>query len=186
MYDHLKRCTAWYDTFMYIIIFFHQNPILKSMQLDFKVLWYIIPQVWYLKSKILLSKPEAEFKELQILFLKGRKNMIVSDPPSKKSNTWLTTVPLIKYELYINVLFVSTVYFHLRVFCKSDLRAFSAFESPNGKTHGTKNFKVRVRKTTISSIFIIRLRFQEYHFKSGIVFLAQNYTHGPLITLTVH
>ena len=119
MYDHLKRCAGWYDTFMYIIIFFmwniffHQNPILKSMQLDFKVLWYIIPQVWYLKSKILLSKPEAEFKELQILFLKGRKNMIVSDPPSKKSNTWLTTVPLIKYELYINVLFVSTVYFLL-------------------------------------------------------------------------
>ena len=173
-------------------VYVHNHIFSSKSDSEINATWFQSSLIHYstskipMKSKILLSKPEAEFKELHISFLKGRKNMIVSDPPSKESNTWLTTVPLIKYELYINVLFVSTVYFHLRVFCKSDLRAFSALESPNGKTHGTKNFKVRVRKTTISSIFIIRLRFQEYHFKSGIVFFAQNYTHGPLITLTVH
>ena len=132
MYDHLKRCAGWYDTFMYIIIFFmwniffHQNPILKSMQLDFKVLWYIIPQVRYLKSKILLSKPEAEFKELHILFLKGKKKHDCKWPSKQKeqyliNNSTLDQVWII-YQCFVcfNCLFSLAGFLQkwlARIFC---------------------------------------------------------------------
>ena len=85
-------------------------------------------------------------------------------------------------------LFIFTCGFSAKVTCVH----FLLLRVPMEKLTELKTLRGRVRKTTLSSIFIIRLRFQEYHSKSGIdlfctkLYLQSiNYTYSPLITLTV-
>ena len=82
---------------------------------------------------------------------------------------------LIKYELDINV-FVSLNCLFL---CKSDLRIACLYEAMEKLT---EMITLRVRKTTVFSRCLIKLRFQGYRWKSDIAIFAWRV---PEITLTV-
>ena len=76
---------------------------------------------------------------------------------------------LIKYELDINV-FVSLNCLFL---CKSDLRIACLWEAMEKLT---EMITIRVRKTTVSSRYLIKLRFQEYRWKSDIAWRVPEIT----------
>ena len=57
------------------------------------------------------------------------------------------------------------IYFYLRFFCESDLHVF-----------GSNQENLRVRKTTVSSTFLIRLWLQGYRCKSDIFILSWRVT----------
>ena len=82
---------------------------------------------------------------------------------------------LIKYELDINV-FVSLNCLFL---CKSDLRIACLYEAMEKLT---EMITLRVRKTTVFSRCLIKLRFQGYRWKSDIAIFAWRV---PEITLTI-
>ena len=92
------------------------------------------------------------------------------------ANQCSATFSFVKYELQFHVLFLKTVYFHLWFLCKIDLRTCKY------KFNGIKLF-FSVRKTTLSSTFMIRLCFQGYRCKSDIVIFAWmvtwNHTYSP-------
>ena len=86
----------------------------------------------------------------------------------KDGNARFTTVCLITYELYIHV-FVSVDWLFSFVASLQKLLAHFLLIRDNGEIHRKKN-SVRVRKTMLSSTFMIRL--QGYSWKSGIAFIA--------------
>ena len=79
---------------------------------------------------------------------------------------------LIKDELDFHIFILKTIYFDLWLLCKNDLRISCLYkkEWKNYQDSGLNNF--RIRKTTLSSTFLIRLRFQEYCCKSSIAICA--------------
>ena len=94
--------------------------------------------------------------------LKGTVSIISSDPPCKYDNAQFTAVPLrglsdIKYiNQILKFIVLKTIYFHREFSTKVTLENILELNT------------FRTRKTTITSTFLIKLRFQWYRCESGI------------------
>ena len=108
------------------------------------------------------------------IIIKGTVSVISNDLPFKcQCPIYKGTLEsfVIKYELDINVFVSLNCLFSLLFLGEKDLRnAHSLFIRSNEKLAEINTF--RVRKTTISSTFLIRISFQGHRCESGIAIFA--------------
>ena len=112
-----------------------------------------------------LNRKGIRFAALIAKLIKGTVRVISRDHPLKDGGARFTTVPceifLIKYTLYIYVWFCFIKLFFF--ICGFSAKVTCAFLVSNNQEINT----YRVRKTSVSSIFSIRLRFPGNHLLKG-------------------